>query len=238
MRTSETRHRPHRPHLARASRRARRCVPHPRHAPLHHAAHACIGRRADPGALAPDHDPGPPLASLAALVQALLRSPPALRPALPRAVRSAEPSAQSPRRLPSAGFPGVDFPIPRSAPIRLPTRRGGLRGHTPRIGDAKSACARFACPGRPFERQLAPSYVSFLLDRVYALEHTGLSYCNCLETSSSTYALGIRLSQLLRQSCMPCAYARGVPVRDRLARNCCALYHCSHLPSVHRSLQE
>ena len=52
-----------------------------------------------------------PVAPLPALVQALLRSPPALRSALPRAVRPALPSAQSPRRLRSAGFTGVDLPI-------------------------------------------------------------------------------------------------------------------------------
>ena len=78
------------------------------------------------------------LAPLAALVQALLRSPPALRPAPPRAVRSAEPApdhdpgpaAQTPRRLPSAGFPGVDFPNIDAADSAVPTA-GAALGFTP-----------------------------------------------------------------------------------------------------------
>ncbi len=71
--------------------------------------------------------PATPIASLAALVQALLRSPAALRPALSRALRAASPSAQSPRRLPSAVFAGVDFPIARSAGFGRPDRPGRPR---------------------------------------------------------------------------------------------------------------
>ena len=70
------------------------------------------------------------LAPLAALVQALLRSPPALRPAPPRAVRSAVPAAQTPRRLPSAEFPGVDFPNIDAADSAVPTA-GAALGFTP-----------------------------------------------------------------------------------------------------------
>ena len=67
-----------------------------------------------------------------ALVTVLLRSPPSLRPALPRAVRSAPSAAQSPRRLRSAGFPGVDLPNSHTARIDYPTGRAGLGFHTPR----------------------------------------------------------------------------------------------------------
>ena len=159
--------------LARASRRAR-CLASlgtlrlrrsparslPRHAPLHHAAHECIDNRADPGALAPDPDPGLPLASLAALVQALLRSPPALRPALPRAVRSAMPAAQAPRRLRSAVFAGVDLPILHASRIGHLTRRAGLGFHTRRSRLLVCACALLRRPPGPFFpiwRLLAPA---------------------------------------------------------------------------------
>ena len=43
------------------------------------------------------------------------------------------PAAQSPRRLPSAGFPGVDSPIENSAQIGFRPARAGGKSHTPRI---------------------------------------------------------------------------------------------------------
>ena len=83
-----------------------------------------------------------------ALVTALLRSPPSLRPALPRAVRSAPSAAQSPRRLRSAGFPGVDLPNSHTARIDYPTGRAGLGFHTPRSrlqgGRMRPLCVPFA----------------------------------------------------------------------------------------------
>ncbi len=91
---------------------------------VHCASHKCIGHCADFRAL--------PVAMLPALVRALLRSPPALRPALPRAARSAPPATQTPRRLRSAGFPGVDLPIFHTARIDYPTGRAGLGFHTRR----------------------------------------------------------------------------------------------------------
>ena len=104
----------------------------------------------------------PTCAPLAALVRALLRSAPALRSAPRRAVvpapvrtlppappaaccarlpaAPAAPSAtQSPWRLPSAGFPGVDFPIAHTADSAVLTARGGLGFHTRRIPDAGRA---------------------------------------------------------------------------------------------------
>ena len=95
----------------------------------------------------------PPGAVLAALVRALLRSTPALRSAPRRAVvptpvrappppppaaccarlpaAPAAPSAtQSPWRLPSAGFAGVDSPIAHAADSAVLTARGGLGFHT------------------------------------------------------------------------------------------------------------
>ena len=77
------------------------------HLAVHFAAHQCAGNcrdcRALPVALPPARVPIP--------VTALLRSPPSLRPALPRAVRSAPPSAQTPRRLHPAGSSGGDSPF-------------------------------------------------------------------------------------------------------------------------------
>ena len=104
----------------------------------------------------------PPGAVLAALVRALLRSTPALRSAPRRAllsapVRTAPPpppaaccarlpaapaapaATQSPWRLPSAGFAGVDSPIAHAADSAVLTARGGLGFHTRRIPDAARA---------------------------------------------------------------------------------------------------
>ena len=105
--------------------------------PVHCASHKCIGHCADFRAL--------PVAMLPALVRALLRSPPALRASLPRAVRSAPPAAQTPRRLRSAGFPGVDLPIFHTARIDYPTGRAGLGFHTPRIDDAGVPWRSMSC---------------------------------------------------------------------------------------------
>ena len=58
-------------------------------------------------------------------------APVAPLPALPRAVRSALPSTQSPWRLRSAGFSGVHLPIFHTARIAYPTGRAGLGFHTP-----------------------------------------------------------------------------------------------------------
>ena len=96
---------------------------------------------------------------LASLVRALLRSAPALRSAPRRAVvpapvrtlppappaaccarlpaAPAAPSAtQSPWRLQSAGFAGVDSLIAHTADLVVLTARGGLGSHTRRIVDA------------------------------------------------------------------------------------------------------
>ena len=114
----------------------------------------------------------PPAASLAALVRALLRSTPALRSAprraaVPAPVRApppppaaaccarlpaapgAPPATQSPWRLPSAGFAGVDSPIAHTADSAVLTARGGLGFHTRRISDAARArlrLRRLPCP--------------------------------------------------------------------------------------------
>ena len=93
---------------------------------------------------------------------------PSLRPALPRAVRTAPPATQSPWRLRSAGFTGVDLPIFHTARIAYPTGRAGLGFHTPRIGDAGCAMRSY---GVLFGPQAAPLGVRSLLDRVYALEN-------------------------------------------------------------------
>ena len=84
---------------------------------------------------------------------ALLRSPPSPRPSLPRAVRSAPPATQSPWRLRSAGFTGVDLPIFHTARIAYPTGRAGLGFHTPRIADAGVPWGRTACPFGDFRGQ-------------------------------------------------------------------------------------
>ena len=98
-----------RPVCMRASLAARRCVPLPRHAPLHHAPHECIA-----GCAAPRAD----------------------RSALPRALRTAVPAAQSPLRLRSAGFSGVDLPIPVQRQSGFRPAGAGLGFHTRRIVDA------------------------------------------------------------------------------------------------------
>ena len=89
-----------------------------------------------------------PIAMLPALVRALLRSPPALRSSLPRAVRSAPSATQSPWRLRSAGFTGVNLPIFHTARIAYPTGRAGLGFHTPRSrlqgGRMRPLCVPFA----------------------------------------------------------------------------------------------
>ena len=103
-----------------------------------------------------------PVALLPALARALLRSPPALRSSLPYAVRSAPSAAQSPRRLRSAGFTGVDLPIFHTARIVCLTARGGLGFHTPRIGDAGGAMEPYVLPFRGLSRS---NGVLRLLDR-------------------------------------------------------------------------
>ena len=105
--------------------------------PVHCASHKCIGHCADFRAL--------PVAMLPALVQALLRSPPALRSALPRAVSSAPPSVQSPRRLHRASRDGADSPIAHTAGFTDLTARGGFGFHTPRIGDAGVPYGPISC---------------------------------------------------------------------------------------------
>ena len=70
---------------------------------------------------------------------------PSPRPSLPRAVRSAPPATQSPWRLRSAGFPGVDLPIFHTARIDYPTGRAGLGFHTPRIDDAGVPWRSMSC---------------------------------------------------------------------------------------------
>ena len=62
--------------------------------------------------------------------------PPARCQARPSRFVPARPAAHTPRRLRSAGFSGVDFPIAHTSRIVLLTRRGGLRGHTPRRSPA------------------------------------------------------------------------------------------------------
>ena len=128
--------------------------------PVHPCAARCRLRRA------------PARAVLAALVRALLRSAPALRSAPRRAVvppqvrappppplaaccarlpaAPAAPSAtQSPWRLPSAGFPGVDSPIAHTADSAVLTARGGLGFHTRRIVDARRARLSMRCLACP-----------------------------------------------------------------------------------------
>ncbi len=73
-------------------------------------------------------------------------------------------AAQAPRWLPSAGFPGVDFPIVNAADSAVPTARGGLGSHTPRIPDAEGACARRACLFHDLWGSGAPFGVPFLFD--------------------------------------------------------------------------
>ncbi len=69
------------------------------------------------------------------------------RAALSRAVRSAPPATQSPRRLRSAGFIGVDLPIFHTARIAYPTGRAGLGFSHP---TQQAAGARMSALGVPF----------------------------------------------------------------------------------------
>ena len=112
-----------------------------------------------PAALAPG------LAPRRALVPTLLSEPPAPCRARPPAVVSAVPATQSPWRLPSAGFPGADFPIADAASRCLLWTPEAVGSHTPRIDDALvTGCAlvmRFAA--------LMPTQaVWMLLDPVYS----------------------------------------------------------------------
>ena len=100
------------------------------------------------------------------LVTALLRSPPSPRPSLPRAVRSAPPATQSPWRLRSAGFTGVDLPIFHTARIAYPTGRAGLGFHTRRSRLLGCAMAPLVIP---FWGLSGSNGVLWVLDRVYAL---------------------------------------------------------------------
>ena len=62
-------------------------------------------------------------------------------------------AAQSPRRLRSAGFTGVDLPIFHTARIDYPTGRAGLGFHTPRIADAGAPRGPLSCPFGDFGGQ-------------------------------------------------------------------------------------
>ena len=144
----------------------------------------CRLRRA-PGGARPD-------APLAALVRALLRSAPALRCAprrapVPTPLRSpppspaaaccarlpaapgAPPATQSPWRLPSAGFTGVDSPNLDAAGLAVPTARGGLGSHTPR--SALRVCA-FGAYGVPCRALAPPAGAALLLERAVAPRYT------------------------------------------------------------------
>ena len=59
-------------------------------------------------------------------------------------LRAHRPPHQSPRRLPPAGFPGVDSPLALAAHLAVLTARGGLGVHTRRIADAGCAMADHA----------------------------------------------------------------------------------------------
>ena len=97
-------------------------------------------------------------------VMALAPDPPSPRSTLRRSAVSERPAAQAPRWLPSAGFPGVDFPIVNAADQAVPTARGGLGSHTPRIDDARGACARRAFPFNDLGGFGVPSKAGFLFD--------------------------------------------------------------------------
>ena len=123
---------PPRPARADAARRARRGL-----------------RLARPGRLrrAPGCAPRPALvpAQVRTLVRTLPSSPSAACFARLPAAPSAPTATHSPWRLPSAGFPGADFPIAHTAGSAVLTARGGLGFHTRRIPDAHRAMAGHVC---------------------------------------------------------------------------------------------
>ncbi len=104
-------------------------------------------------------------------VMALAPDPPSPRSTLRRSAVSERPAAQAPRWLPSAGFPGVDFPIVNAADQAVPTARGGLGSHTPRSGLQEGAWARRARLFNDLEGLWAPFGVPFLFDGVASLEN-------------------------------------------------------------------
>ena len=75
-------------------------------------------------------------------VPAPVRAPPPPPPAAP-------PAAHTPRRLPSAGFPGVDSPYAHAASRCLPRRRGRLCSHTRRTLGAPLPPLRTGAMGGP-----------------------------------------------------------------------------------------
>ena len=120
--------------LTRCCRRLNRhTVQSPRHRPAHLASRRCPagydGFRARPGTRLPDPLPALPRDRSAGCFAPL--------PSLAQA----RPAAHTPRRLPSAGFPGVDSPNIDAADSAVPTARGGLGIHTRRIRDASTAMA-------------------------------------------------------------------------------------------------
>ena len=123
------------PMTAVASSR-RRCAP--RSSGRHSVRRRCRLRRPPARAL-----PG-------AVVSAPVRTPPPSPPAafcarLP-AAPAALPATQSPWRLPSAGFAGVDSPVASRADSRPLTPRRARFSHTPRIDDAGVPPGPLPCP--------------------------------------------------------------------------------------------
>ena len=71
-------------------------------------------------------------------------------------------AAHAPRRLPSAEFLGVESTVALTADSAVPTARGSIASHTPRIVDAGPAMHVLVMHGSALP---APSGVSLLLDR-------------------------------------------------------------------------
>ena len=96
-------------------------------------------------------------------------SPPAACCARLPAAPSAPTVTQSPWRLPSAGFAGVDFPIAHTARLAVLTARGGFGSHTPRSKLQVRAVGAYGVPSRALA---APMGATFLLDRAVAPRYT------------------------------------------------------------------
>ncbi len=108
--------------------------------------------------------PSPASASRRALVSGPVHAPPPACSARPPSVPSALTATQSPWRLLSAGFSGVDSPSLVPLVLSFLTACAGSGSHTPRINDAGCAIGTF---GVQPSAQPSPLGTPFLLDRTY-----------------------------------------------------------------------
>ena len=84
--------------------------------------------------------------------------PPAACCARLPAAPDAPPAAHAPRRLPSAGFAGVDSPVAQTARWPFRTARGGLGSHTPRSSLQGLPWVSMSGHFRDFRRLWTPGY--------------------------------------------------------------------------------